>query len=196
MCKDKRQYLLTLQVSRYCLLHLQIRMRVLIWLCTLLVRCEHRDRAVMFVFFYVSLGRYQSGGLLSRPGTSPVWSVWRSTRGPWGMMKATRLWHERYVCETITTTSCLNSQSTEGGVVKSACLEIAGSKPALSFKFQRNKMCLPCSLVKIQYCGEPPWPRSSKLGLRLPGFKFRIQCLEGSVISFISLSSGGAPGPV
>ena len=75
-------------------------------------------------------------------------------------MKAARLWHKRYVCETITTTSCLNSQSTEGGgpggVGKAACLEIAGSKPALAFKFQRNKMCLPCSFVKIQYCGEPP----------------------------------------
>ena len=35
--------------------------------------------------------------------------------------------------------------------------EIAGSSPALAFKFQRNKMFLPRSLVKIQYCGEPPW---------------------------------------
>ena len=30
------------------------------------------------------------------------------------------------------------------------------------------------------------------LGLRYPGFKFRILCLEGSVISLISPSSGGS----
>ena len=41
-----------------------------------------------------------------------------------------------------------------------------------------------------QYCGEPPWPRSSVLGLRPPGFEFRILCLEDSVISIISPSSG------
>ena len=34
--------------------------------------------------------------------------------------------------------------------------EIAGSNPTLAVKFQRNKMFLPRSLVKIQYCGEPP----------------------------------------
>ena len=46
------------------------------------------------------------------------------------------------------------------------------------------------------YCGEPPWPRGSVLGLRPPGLEFRILCLEDSVISFISSSSGGSPGPV
>ena len=59
--------------------------------------------------------------------------------------------------------------------------EIAGSNPTLAFKFQRNKMFLPCSFVKIQYSGEPQWPRGSVLGLRPPGLKFRIMCLEGSV---------------
>ena len=34
------------------------------------------------------------------------------------------------------------------------------------------------------------------LGLRPPGLEFRILCLEDSVISFISPSSGGSPGPV
>ena len=55
-----------------------------------------------------------------------------------------------------------------GAVVKAACLEkqaacsnagsniIVGSNTTLVFKFQRNKMFLPCSLVNIQYCGEPP----------------------------------------
>ena len=34
------------------------------------------------------------------------------------------------------------------------------------------------------------------LGLRPPGFEFRILCLEGSVISIISSSSGGSARPV
>ena len=71
-----------------------------------------------------------------------------------------------------------------------------GSNPAPAFKFQRSRMFLPSSFVKIQYCGEPPWPRGSKLGVRPPGLKFRSLCLEGSVISFISPSSGCSPGPV
>ena len=61
--------------------------------------------------------------------------------------------------------------------------EIACSNPTLAFKFQRNRMFIPRSLVKIQYCGEPPWPRGSVLGLRPPGLEFQILCLEGSVIS-------------
>ena len=47
--------------------------------------------------------------------------------------------------------------------------EIAGSSPSLAFKFQRHKMFLPLSLVKIQYCGELPWPRGSVLDLRPQG---------------------------
>ena len=47
-----------------------------------------------------------------------------------------------------------------------------------------------------QYFGEPPRPRGSVLGLRPPGLEFRILCLEDSVISVISPSSGGSPGPV
>ena len=39
-------------------------------------------------------------------------------------------------------------------------------------------MFLPRSLVKIPYCGEPPWPRGSELGLRSIGIEFRIMCLE------------------
>ena len=37
---------------------------------------------------------------------------------------------------------------------------------------------------------------SSVLGFRPPGLVFRIRYLEGSVISFISLSSVSCPGPV
>ena len=67
--------------------------------------------------------------------------------------------------------------------------KIAGSIPTQALKCQRNKTFLPRSLVKIQYCGEPPWPRGSVLGLRPPGLEFRILCLEGSVVSFITPSS-------
>ena len=52
------------------------------------------------------------------------------------------------------------------------------------------------STCESQYCGEPPRPRGSVHGLRPPGLEFRILCLEESVISIISPSSGGSPGPV
>ena len=81
-------------------------------------------------------------------------------------------------------------------VVKAACLKSRRSNPTLAFKFQRNKMLLPRSLVNIQYCWEPSWLRGSVLGLRSPGLEFRILCLEGNVILFISPSSRGSPGPI
>ena len=65
--------------------------------------------------------------------------------------------------------------------------DIAGSNPTLASEFQRSKMFLPRSIVRIQYCGEPPRPRGSVLGLRPPGLEFRSLCLEGSDISFSSL---------
>ena len=77
--------------------------------------------------------------------------------------------------------------------------EIAGLNPSLASKiqrskFQRNKMFPSCSLVMIQYCREPQWPRGREVGNRAPGFEFWN--LEGSAISFISPSSGGSPDPV
>ena len=72
-----------------------------------------------------------------------------------------------------------------GAVVKAACLscllgksEIAGSSPTLAFKLKK-KMFLSRSLVKLSIVG-------SLCDL----------CLEGSVISFISPSSGCSPCPV
>ena len=65
-----------------------------------------------------------------------------------------------------------------------------------SRRFERNKNVSSPSTCESQYCGEPPWPRGSVLGLRPPGLEFRILCLEDSVISIISPSSGGSPGPV
>ena len=60
--------------------------------------------------------------------------------------------------------------------------EIVSSNPTLAIKFQRNKMVLPHLLVKIKYCGEPPWLKGNVLDLRSTGLKFRILCLIGNVI--------------
>ena len=68
----------------------------------------------------------------------------------------------------------------------SCCLDLMGT---LAFTFQRDKIFLHRSLVKIQYCGDSLWPGDSVLGIRPPGLEFRVLCLQGSVISFISLSS-------
>ena len=65
-----------------------------------------------------------------------------------------------------------------------------------SRRFERNKNVSSPSTCETQYCGKPPWPRGSVLGLRPPGLEFRILCLEYSVIPFISPSLGGSPGPV
>ena len=53
----------------------------------------------------------------------------------------------------------------------------------------KKQIFLPCSLVQIQYCGEPPRPTCSELGLRPPGYEFQVLCLEGSVILPIAPSS-------
>ena len=42
------------------------------------------------------------------------------------------------------------------------------------WKFERNKNVSSPSTCESQYCGEPPWPRGSVLGLRPPGLEFRI----------------------
>ena len=70
-----------------------------------------------------------------------------------------------------------------------------GSVPGLGGLKETKNVSSP-STCESQYCGEPPWPRGSVLSLRPPGLDFRILCLEDSVISIISPSSGGSPGPV
>ena len=72
---------------------------------------------------------------------------------------------------------------------------VRGSVPGLG-GLKKNKNVSSPSTCESQYCGEPPWPRGGVLGLRPPGLEFRILCLEDSVISIISPSSGGSPGPV
>ena len=79
-----------------------------------------------------------------------------------------------------------------GAVVKAVCLKSRRSRfrtPLWPSSFKETKMFLPRSVVKILYCGELSWSRGSVLGLRPPGFEFRILCLKGNVISFISWSS-------
>ena len=72
---------------------------------------------------------------------------------------------------------------------------VRGSVRGLGGLKETKKVSSP-STCESKYCGEPPWPRGSVLGLRPPGLEFRILCLEDSVISIISPSSGGSPGPV
>ena len=74
-------------------------------------------------------------------------------------------------------------------------VRVRGSVPGLGGLKETKNVSSP-STCESQYCGGPPWPRGSVLGLRLPGLEFRIMCLEESVISIISPSSGGFPGPV
>ena len=72
---------------------------------------------------------------------------------------------------------------------------VRGSVPGLSGLKETKNVSSP-STCENQYCEEPQWPRGSVLGLRPPGLEFRILCLEDSVISIISPSSGRSPGPV
>ena len=59
---------------------------------------------------------------------------------------------------------------------------VRGSVPGLGGLKETKNVSSP-STCESQYCGEPPWPRGSVLGLRPPGLEFRILCLEDSVIS-------------
>ena len=72
---------------------------------------------------------------------------------------------------------------------------VRGSVPGLG-GLKEIKNVSSSSTCESQNRGEPPWPSGSVLGLRPPGLEFRILCLEDSVISIISPSSGGSPGPV
>ena len=71
-----------------------------------------------------------------------------------------------------------------------------GSIPGLG-GLKETKMFLPHPRVKVSIVGSlRDREVSSVLGLRPPGLEFRILCLEDSVISIISPSSEGSPGPV
>ena len=70
-----------------------------------------------------------------------------------------------------------------------ACLESWRSRVIQVSKKQNVSFLITCKYSILW----GPGPRGSELGFRPPGFEFRIMCLEGSVISFIS---EGSPSPV
>ena len=72
---------------------------------------------------------------------------------------------------------------------------VRGSVPGLG-GLKETKMLLPHPCVKISIVGSLRDREVAVLGLRPPGLEFRIRCLENSVISIISSSSGGSPSPV
>ena len=69
---------------------------------------------------------------------------------------------------------------------------VRGSVPGFG-GLKETKMFLPHPRVKVSIVGSLRAP--GVLGVRPPGLEFRILCLEDSVISIISPSSGGSPGP-
>ena len=72
---------------------------------------------------------------------------------------------------------------------------VRGSIPGLG-GLKETEMFLPHPRVKVSIVGNLRDREVALLGLRPPGLEFRILCLEDSVISIISTSSGGSPGPV
>ena len=105
-----------------------------------------------------------------------------------------RYWVRILVCSDICHRGCaytpLQSVQRPGTCVLSTVLSRSGIPVSRKQKF------LPHSLVKIRYCGEPPWPRGSVLGFRPLELEFRIMCLEDSVISFVLPPLRGSHGPV
>ena len=68
-------------------------------------------------------------------------------------------------------------------VAKAVRLESRGFEPHSGLQILKKQKFLPRSLVKIQYCGEAPWPRGSVLGLLPPGIKscvWRTVCSHSS----------------
>ena len=92
-----------------------------------------------------------------------------------------------------------------GVVVKAACLrksEIAGSSPALIFKFQRNKMFIPCSLGKIEYYEDPACSATDHQGSNFASCVWRAVSLqsphhpqEDLLAQFIMYVHKGGPKP-
>ena len=60
---------------------------------------------------------------------------------------------------------------------------------------KRNMYSLFTRYDSVLWNRKPPWPRGSVLGLRPPGLRFIILCLENSVIWVILPPSGDYPGP-
>ena len=84
---------------------------------------------------------------------------------------------------------CIHRAGEPRVVVINAAFHASSGFVSRSRRFERNKIASSLSTRKTQYSGEPLWPRGSVLGLKHPGFEFRILCLDGNVIS---PSSGGS----
>ena len=114
--------------------------------------------------------------------------------------KMIRFYHRYFVLIYISNTFP-RAMGEEGGgprVVASTAAfhaRVRGSVPGLGGLKETKNVSFP-STWESQYCEEPQWPRGSVLGLRPPGLEFRVLCLEDSVISIISPSSGCFPVPV
>ena len=65
---------------------------------------------------------------------------------------------------------------------------VRGSVPGLGVLKETKNVSSP-STCESQYCGEPPWPRGSVLGLRLPGLEFWILCLHLTILRRFSWPS-------
>ena len=72
---------------------------------------------------------------------------------------------------------------------------VQGSVPGLGSS-KETKMFLPHPRVKVSIVGSLPDREVACSASDRQGLEFRILCLEDSVISIISPSSGGSPGPV
>ena len=72
---------------------------------------------------------------------------------------------------------------------------VRGSVPGLG-GLKETKMFLPHPRVKVSIVGSLRDREVACSAPRPPGLEFRVLCLEDSVISIISPSSGGSPGPV
>ena len=92
-------------------------------------------------------------------------------------------------------------------MVKVKKSDIVGSSPALAFRGDGPRVVVSTAAKPFHARVRGSFPglgglKETKmffphplLKLRPPGLEFRILCLKGSVISFISTSSGGSPGP-
>ena len=112
--------------------------------------------------------------------------------------RLTRKLHDCPHTNATTNATCEARQQAGGGprvVVSTAAFHarVRGSVHGLG-GLKETKMFLPHPRVKLGIVGS--LRDREVLGLRPPGLEFRILCLEDSVISFISPSSGGSPGPV
>ena len=158
-CKDKRQYLLTCKAIKYCLLALHGSIFTTVY--------EQRRALNM-----KRIDQHCEPTLMMRQVRNCVSILWARQRTSSPNYYMT-LYREQYIysnkkswleiCHV-----CLRFRA----MALVQWLQLPawkvgghGFESTLAFTFKRNTIFLPCSLVKIQYCVELPWPRCSVLGL-------------------------------